>query len=97
MMQVKFLRKTDSGNLKAFFELHTPKMIIRDCKLMEGRDGNLFATMPSRKYTDKKDNQEKWVDIVRITDEALKTKITELARQEYFRGATQQQSDDIPF
>jgi DNA-binding cell septation regulator SpoVG len=89
-----------NGKVKAFFSLEWPdKMVIRDCKLIEGNTGELFAAMPSRQYTDKKTGQEKWTSIVQILDEVLLDKITVLARQEYDAktGGGSSQEENVPF
>jgi DNA-binding cell septation regulator SpoVG len=90
-----------NGKVKAFFSLEWPeKMVIRDCKLIEGNNGELFAVMPSRQYTDKKTGDQKWTSIVQILDDALLEKISVLARQEYEvkTGTSSSSSDEsIPF
>jgi DNA-binding cell septation regulator SpoVG len=90
-----------NGKVKAFFSLEWPdKMVIRDCKLIEGNNGELFAAMPSRQYTDKKDGKEKWTSIVQILDDALLNKITALARSTYdekMGGSSPKIEDNIPF
>lgn len=100
-MEIKFMRKVDNfGTLKAFFEVHTPKFIIRDCKLVMSKEGVLFASMPSKEYTDRKTNQKKWQGIISITDEDLRNKITDLAREAYgpvSEPESEAPTDDIPF
>lgn len=101
MIANMFLNKTD-GKVKAFFSLEWPdKMVIRDCKLIEGNNGELFAAMPSRQYTDKKTGDQKWTSIVQILDDALLEKISVLAREEYAaktgNTGSSSQDDSVPF
>lgn len=95
-----FPNKQD-GKIKAFFTLEIPdKLVIRDCKLIQSDSGELFAAMPSRQYTDKKDGKQKWAGVVQILDNSLLDKITALARKEYdanVGGHTPQGDSDIPF
>src|SRR5208337_4846385 len=101
-MEIKNMNKVNSdGKVKAFFTLRTPKMDINDMKLIEGKDGQLYSMTPSREYLDKKSQTKKYQSIVYITDETLRNQITELARQEYYKGATPGAAspldEDIPF
>jgi DNA-binding cell septation regulator SpoVG len=53
-MKITNLTIAKSGKLRAFFSVEWPdKMVIRDCKLIESDNGELFAAMPSRQYEDK--------------------------------------------
>ena len=93
-MQVLNLKKTsNTGKLRAFFDLETPKMTIRGMKLMEGQDGNLWAATPSRQY--EKDGEKKYAPIVEITDQELRSKITSLARTAYLGDTSVE--DQPPF
>ena len=93
-MNVSNLKKTNNtGKLRAFFDLETPKMIIRGMKLMEGQDGNLWAATPSRQY--EKDGEKKYAPIVEITDPDLRSKITSLARTAYHGDIPE--NDSPPF
>ena len=96
-MEIKYLTKlTKPGKIRAFFTVEFPdKMIIRDCKLIQNEDGSFFVGLPSRKYTDR-DGKEKWTNIVEILDADLKTRISEMAKQEYL-GPQEENSEDIPF
>lgn len=95
-MEIINLRKmTGSGKLRAFFDLETPKMIIRGMKLLEGNDGNLWVGPPSREYTNK-DGEKKWSYVVEITDADLRNKISSLAREAY-HGPDADEQEDVPF
>lgn len=81
-MKIINIKKTDNtGKLKAFFDLETSKLTIYGCKLLEGREGVLWAAMPSRQY--EHEGQKKWQPIVTITDEELLNRISVLARSAY--------------
>lgn len=101
MMISNFYPNKTKGKVKAFFSLEWPdKMVIRDCKLIEGNNGELFAAMPSRQYTDKKTGEQKWTSIVQILNDALLEKISVLARQEYAAktgNSSPPQDQDVPF
>lgn len=93
-MNIVNLTKTNNtGKLRAYFDLETPKLIVRGMKLLEGNDGNLWAATPSRQY--EKDGQRKYAPIVEITDQELRDKISSLARQAYH--GTELDNDDTPF
>ena len=95
-MEIKNLRKIDKGTLKAFFTLSTDTLEINDVKLMEGRDGQLYAAMPQKEYMS--NGQKKWSNIVYIKSRDLLDKIGELARKEYGQGkGPGKPPDDIPF
>lgn len=98
-MNIKFMRKVNSGSkVKAFFTLDTPKVDYNDFKLVEGKDGQLYAMSPSTEYEHK--GVKKFKSFVYIKDEGLRDRITQLAREEYFRGQTpdsQAPDNDIPF
>lgn len=98
-MNIKFMRKINSGSkVKAFFSVDTPKVDYNDFKLVEGKDGKLYAMPPSTEYEHK--GQKKYKSFVYIKDDELRNKITELAREEYFRGQTPESAnvdEDIPF
>lgn len=101
-MNIKNMRQVDLGKTKAFFSVEWPgKLTINDCKLIEGRTG-LFAAMPSKKYVDKRTNEDKWQIIVYVEQELL-NKISVAAELEYLnltgkKKASQPIDDpDIPF
>jgi DNA-binding cell septation regulator SpoVG len=99
-MKIANLKKLNGDSkVKAFFSVQTPKMDINDFKLVEGKDGKLYAMPPSKQYEHK--GETKYSSIVYITDDSLRDKITELAREEYFRGQMPENDvtpdDDIPF
>ena len=96
-MIIKNMHKlTKPGKLRAFFDVEWPdKMEICGMKLMQGDDGSLWAATPSREY--EKDGQKKWAPIVRIIDPAIRSRISELARQEYQGPEDQEPEQDIPF
>lgn len=79
---VNLTKNTKGGAVKAFFSVEWPdKLIIRDCKLVESKKGELFAAMPSRQY--EHNGEKKWTSIVEIYDEKVLDKITAAARQAY--------------
>jgi hypothetical protein len=95
-MMAKNMRKVDKGNLKAFFTLDTPSLEINDCKLMEGRDSQLYAAMPQIEY--QSNGQRKWKNIVYIKDKTLLDRISAVAREEYFKETSPPvHIDDVPF
>ncbi len=75
----------EGSSLKAFFDVNlrekpdTEPLTIYGLKLMDGRDGNMWASWPSREYIDKQ-GAKKWQSIVRNEDKALMERITEAAR-----------------
>lgn len=95
-MEIKNLRKIDKGFLKASFTVSTNTLDINDMLLKEGRDGNLYADPPSKEYTS--NGQKKYSKIVFFKDRDLLERISEMARQEYFRDEPREQGDqEIPF
>lgn len=100
-MNIKNMRKVNAGKTVAFFSVEWPgKMTVNDMKLIQGAKG-IFAATPSRKYTDKNTNQEKWTPIVYLEQDLLQ-KVSAAAEAEYQKlsGTNSQQptvNDDIPF
>jgi len=74
MADVKVLNmkmSTQEGSLKAFCQVEIAgKILIYGCKLLDGTNG-LWVAMPQRK-----DQNDKYWDVVRITGESLKEKVT---------------------
>lgn len=93
-MEIKNMRKIDKGNLKAFFTLDTPTLEINDCKLMVGRDGQLYAAMPQSEYQSQ--GQRKWKNVVYIKNRDLLDKISNLAREEYSKINEPNFNDNTP-
>ena len=91
-MEILNLKKVEKGKLRAFFDLETPKLTIYGCKLLEGQDGNLWAAMPTREF--QHNGEKKWAPIIKITDEGLLDKISQLARETYHGG---EQTEEVPF
>ena len=80
---INLFKVNNGGKLKATFTVETPKLSIRDFKLVEGENGELWAAPPSRTYQDRKTGQTKWVNIVSITDVDLLNQISLKARAIY--------------
>lgn len=82
-MVISDLVRVNKGKLRAFFTVEWPnKLRIRDCKLLEGEDGNLYALMPSKQYADRGGHQ-RWSPVVEILDIKTLNKISEAARKVY--------------
>lgn len=94
-MEIKNLRKIDKGFLKASFTLSTDTLDINEMLLKEGRDGNLYADPPAKEYIS--NGQKKYSKIVYFKKQELLDRISELARQEYFRGKTPNSEPNNPF
>ena len=93
-MIIRDMRKVNHGKLRAFFVVEWPdKLAVRDFKLIEGNDGQLFSAAPSREY--EKDGQKKYAPVVEVLDAGLREKITAAARSEYF--GSQDQDEEPPF
>lgn len=94
MQIVNLIKNPKGGKVKAFFAVEwLDKMIIRDCKLIENENGEMFAAMPSRQYEHK--GEKKWSSIVQIFDQNLLDKITAAAKAEYNKGNAD--DSEIPF
>jgi len=95
-MEITGMRRVNYGKLRAFFNLKLLQydIIVRDCKLIEGNDGQLFAATPSRQY--EKDGETKYAPVVEATSQERRQAITELARQAYHKDEPDEQPD-IPF
>lgn len=96
----QMMKTSNAGKIKAFFNVDLgTKMVIRDCKLVEGTNG-IFAAMPSRQY--EHNGQTKWSQIVQILDNKLLEDIQTAALKEYGyapnRGPEPNPADDdLPF
>ena len=95
------MQKKTVGKLKAFFSVDLgTKLVIRDCKLVEGENG-LFVGMPSRQY--EHNGQTKWSNIVQILDKSLLEEIQDAAIKEYGYSPSQgpepraDEEPDFPF
>lgn len=86
---------TNAGKLKATFTVDTPKVEFRNFKLLENDKGELWASPPTESYVDKKTNEKKWTYHYRFKDRVLLDKITDLAKQEYFKDT--KEIDEVPF
>ena len=97
-MEIKHLYKVnkDGSSLKAIFTVDTEKVEFKGFRLMENDKGELWATPPAESYEDKKTKEKKWSYHYRIKDRVLLDKITDLAKNEYFKD-NQHVDDDIPF
>lgn len=98
MIKISSMNKVDNGKIKAFFTVDLKdKLVIRDCKLIDG-DKGLFVAMPSRQY-DAKDGTKKWTNIVQVLDIVLMEKIQAAAIKEYgyVPEDKPEQQDDFPF
>ena len=72
------------GRIKATFSIDFGILIIRDCKLIEGDRGELWAAMPNRTYTE--NGVKKFAGIVQIKETKIMDVITNAARDVYDRG-----------
>lgn len=90
-MEIKGLRKINgTGKVKAFFSVSFEKLVINDCKLIEGSKG-LFASLPSREY--EQNGQRKYSPTVWVEQDLLQ-KINDAAIEAYMGGNRDQ---DVPF
>jgi DNA-binding cell septation regulator SpoVG len=87
MTNAKILRMTkleNKGPVQAFFTVAVGDFEIEGLRLIKGKNG-LFLGLPSRSYLDRKANETKYVDIVKITSKKLLAELLELATTEYER------------
>lgn len=94
MKIVGMFKRQGEGKIRAFFNFEIGPIVVRDAKLIQSETG-LWAAMPSKEYT-ARDGQKKWAGVVQINDEALMTKISEMAAAAY-NGETIEDSTDIQF
>ena len=71
------LKKFESGNFKAFADVSFDGVVVKGCRVMDGKNG-LFATLPSQKGKD-----EKYYDTVTIEDKELKAEFVRVVLAEY--------------
>jgi DNA-binding cell septation regulator SpoVG len=46
--RIRTFRPHRSGSMRGFFAVETPAgLVLHDCRLMEGKDGNLWVALPS--------------------------------------------------
>jgi DNA-binding cell septation regulator SpoVG len=74
-----------TGRIKATFNLDFGILIVRECKLIEGSDGRLWAAMPSRSYME--NGKKIFAGIVAIKNDRVMDVITNAAREVYEVGA----------
>jgi DNA-binding cell septation regulator SpoVG len=72
------------GRIKATFSIDFGILLIRDCKLISGQDGDLWAAMPNRSYME--NGQKKFAGIVQIKDTKIMDVITNAARELFESG-----------
>jgi DNA-binding cell septation regulator SpoVG len=73
-----------TGRIKATFSIDFGIILVRDCKLIENGNGQLWAAMPNRSYME--NGQKKFAGIVQIKDTKIMDVITNAAREVYEAG-----------
>lgn len=76
-MEIKDVKQVNKGSMKLVFSIFFPQLdlTVRDCKLMEGKNGP-WISFPAREYQDT-EGKKKYFSFIQISD----------ARKEQFQKA----------
>ena len=81
MITVRNMRKMDTGNVKAYFDVTVNGIEVKGLKLVTSqKDGNLFLGFPSEKGKD-----EKYYNTVYISDINLKKEVEDFLKETYLK------------
>ena len=90
-------RFVEAGKIQAFVDIHYGVFVMKDFKVIQNQDNELWVAPPSRSYRDT-DGEQRWTDTIWIPDHREKASIqdTVLAAYHEVRRAEREEEEEVP-